>query len=67
MRTLTLIDTATERLVFTATVGDGHVELRGTGDDFDELGDHVAAEANHTVDRRRGKRLDTAFDALRRS
>lgn len=67
LRTLTLIDTATERLVFTATVGDGHVELRGTDDDFDELADHVAAEANHTVDRRRRKRLDTAFDALRRS
>ena len=67
LRTLTLIDTATERLVFSATVAHGHVMLHGTVDEFEELGDYVAAEANHTTDRRRRKRLDTAFDTLRRT
>ncbi len=67
LRTLTLIDASTERLVFAAAIDDDHgvVLLVGTGDDFDELIDHIAAEANHTTNRRHQKRLDTAFDTLR--
>ena len=66
MRTLTLVDTATERLLFAASVVGCRVELFGTEDEFEELAEYVAAEANHAADRRRQKRLDIAFDSLRR-
>lgn len=66
LRTLALLDAATERLVFAATINDaGEAVLVGSQDDLDELADHVAAEANHTDNRRHQKRLDAAFDLLR--
>lgn len=70
LRSLMLLDTVSERLVFRAQVVDGVVVLSGNEDDLDELAGCVAAEANHEEDRRRQKRLDAAFgvlnDALKR-
>ena len=67
LRTLAHLDIATERVVFAAAVIDGRAVLIGSENDFEELGDYVAAEANHTADRRRQKRLDATFAALRDS
>ena len=64
LRSLRLIDTDGERLVFrTRTVGD-EIVLAGEEDDLDELIGYVAAEANHEKDRRRQRRLDAAFEVL---
>ncbi len=63
LRSLVLLDTDCERLVFRATVDDEGVVLFGD-DDFEELIGYVAAEANHEEDRRRQKRLDAAFATL---
>jgi hypothetical protein len=38
--------------------------LTGSEDDLYELTGYVAAEANHDDDRRRQKRLDTAFTVI---
>ena len=65
LRSLVLVDSAGERMIFTARVVDGSVVLHGDLDDLDELIGYVAAEANHERNRRRQKRLDAAFDALR--
>lgn len=73
LRSLMLLDTASERLVFRAqVVGEGdEIVVSGDEDEIDELVGYVAAEANHEGDRRRQKRLDLAFqvlnDALRRA
>lgn len=64
LRTLTLVDSAGERLIFRATDSTDGVALVGSEDDLDELIGYVAAEANHENNRRRQKRLDAAFDAL---
>jgi hypothetical protein len=64
LRSLMLMDTAAQRLVFRASVSDEGVVLAGDDDAFDELLDGVAEEANHEEDRRRRKRLDDAFDVL---
>ena len=64
LRGLMLLDTASERLVFRAGAADEGVVLSGDQDDFDELIDYVAAEANHEQNRRHQKRLDTAFEVL---
>lgn len=64
LRSLMLIDTAGERLVFRALPTDQGIVLGGDADDLDELIGYVAAEANHEDDPRRQKQLDTAFDAL---
>ena len=40
------------------------VVLTGSEDDLDEMIGYVAAEANHEEDRRRQKRLDTAFAVI---
>jgi hypothetical protein len=64
LRSLVLLDTDCERLVFRATVDDEGVILFGDDDDFEELIGYVAAEANHEADRRRQKRLDAAFTML---
>jgi len=64
LRSLRLVDTDGERLVFrTRTVGD-EIVLAGEEDDLDELIGYVAAEANHEKDRRRQRRLDAAFEVL---
>jgi hypothetical protein len=64
LRTLMLIDSTSERLVFRARPYEYDVILRGNEDDLDELIGYVAAEANHEPDRRRQKRLDAAFEML---
>jgi hypothetical protein len=64
LQSLMLIDTAGERLVFRAGGGEHGVVLTGSKDDLDELIGYVAAEANHEEDRRRQKRLDTAFTVI---
>jgi hypothetical protein len=64
LRSLALLDSDCERLVFRATVDDEGVVLFGDDDDFEELVGYVAAEANHEEDRRRQKRLDAAFTTL---
>lgn len=64
LRSLMLLDTVSERLVFRAQVVEGVIVLSGDEDDLDELAGYVAAEANHEDDRRRQKRLDAAFEAL---
>lgn len=64
LRSLMLLDTASERLVFRAQLVEGVIVLSGDEDDLDELAGYVAAEANHEEDRRRQKRLDAAFGVL---
>ncbi len=64
LRSLTLLDTVGERLVFRATVSNDGVVLAGDEEDLDDLADYIAPAANHESDRRRQKRLDEAFDAL---
>lgn len=64
LRGLALVDSAGERLIFRATPSADGIVLVGTEDDLEELTEFVAAEANHEHDRRRQKRLDTAFDEL---
>jgi hypothetical protein len=66
LRDLQLLDSDTERLVFTAEAFEEGVALFGDDDDIDELMGYVAAEANHEVNRRRQRRLDEAFEILRR-
>lgn len=62
LRGLTLLDTASGRLVYRAAVSDEGVVLTGYEDDFDELIDCVATEANYEQNRRRQKHLDAAFE-----
>ncbi len=64
LRSLVLVDTAIERLVFRAGVSEEGIVLAGDEDDLDELIGYVAAEANHEENRRRHKRLDAAFEVL---
>ena len=64
LRSLLLLDTACERLVFRARHTDEGVLLAADDEDLEELVGYVAAEANHETDRRRQKRLDQAFEAL---
>lgn len=64
LRTLLLLDTAAERLVYRAEATEQVVVLAGDEDAFEELIESVAAEANHEQDRRQQKRLDAAFQAL---
>lgn len=64
LRTLALIDSAGERLIFRATASVDGIVLLGTEDDLEELIEYIAAEANHEDDRRRQRRLDDASDIL---
>lgn len=64
LRSLMLVDSVCERLIFRASVVDGRIVLEGDLDDLDELIGHVAAEANHEEDRRRQRRLDAAYKVL---
>lgn len=61
LQSLMLIDTAGERLVFRTRRTEHGIVMSGSDDDLDELIDSLAAEANHESDRRRQRRLDTAF------
>ena len=67
LRDLRLVDTAGERLVFRARLADDadSAVLAAGEDDLEELLGYVAAESNHEKDRRRQKRLDQAFEALK--
>lgn len=51
LRSLTLIDSTGERLVFRARPSEHGIVLRGNEDDVDELIGYVAAEANREPDR----------------
>ncbi len=64
LRTLLLLDTAAERLVYRAEATEQGIVVAGDEDAFVELIESVAPAANHEQDRRRQKRLDTAFRAL---
>jgi hypothetical protein len=64
LRSLTMVDTDSERVGFRAHVIDEGIVLCGAIDDLDELIGYVAFEANHEEDRRRQKRLDVAFELL---
>lgn len=64
LRSLVLVDSDGERLIFRAGVAEEGVVLDTDEDNLDELLGFVAAEANHEEDRRRRKRLDQAFIAL---
>lgn len=64
LRSLALVDSAGERLIFSSSVVDGRIVLAGDVADFDELTGYVAAEANHECNHSRQKRLDAAFEAL---
>lgn len=71
LRDLRLLDTDCERMVFAARADPDGADPDALGasldldaEDLDELIGCVAAEANHEDDRRRQKRLDSAFKAL---
>lgn len=65
LRSLMLLDTTAERIVFRSRTSSEGIVLAAAEDDLDELIDSVAAEANHELDPRRRKRLDHAFEVLR--
>jgi hypothetical protein len=65
LREVRLLDSDCERLVFAIRAHNDDAVLVGTVDDLDELIGFVAAEANHEPNRRRQRRLDAAFEALR--
>lgn len=60
LRTLLLLDTTAERIVFRARASAEGIVLDADEDDLDELTEHLAAESNLEHDRRRQKRLDRA-------
>jgi len=64
LRSLVLVDSAGERVIFRATPSADGIVLAGTDDELEELIEYVAAEANHEHQRRRQQRLDHAFDVL---
>lgn len=64
LRDLQLLDSDTERLVFSAEATEDGIVLFGDDDDLDELMGYVAAETNHEENRRRQRRLDDAFQIL---
>jgi hypothetical protein len=67
LRDLRLLDLDCERLVFRIHTDHDHPDiavLTVTDDELEELIGFVAAEANHEPNRRRQRRLDTAFHTL---
>jgi hypothetical protein len=58
------IGVETPALLAAATVDDAAVVLAGTEAELDDVLGHVAAEANHTRDRRRRVALDAAYARL---
>ena len=64
LRSVMLADAVTEALVYGAAWSPSGAVLTGTFNEFDELVDAVAAEANHEPVRRRVRRLDAVFAGL---
>lgn len=64
LRDLLFLDPAAERRVFAMTAHRRGAALRASTADLEELGEAVAAEANHEPNRRRQRQLDAAFDAV---
>jgi hypothetical protein len=64
LRGLHLLDPDAERLVFRIRAHPDGAAVTATADDLEELIGFVAAEANHEPNRRRQRRLDTAFNVL---
>lgn len=68
LRDVLFLDTAIERLAYRAEItDDGQAVLAGSPEDFDELLDSVAAQANHEDNQRHQKRFDDAFAALQQA
>jgi hypothetical protein len=67
LRGLMLLDTTSERVVFRARPAASCVVLTSTIDHLGELIEYVAAEADHEANRRRRRRLDSAFEALKQA
>jgi hypothetical protein len=61
LRKCEFLDIECDRIVFGGRVQFGDVIVTGTHDGFEMLAEWVAAEANHEPNRRREKRLDTAY------
>jgi hypothetical protein len=66
LRALEVVDLECERVIFGASADDAGIWLTITEEDLEELMGTVAAEANHEPDRRRQRRLDTAFSAIKK-
>jgi hypothetical protein len=64
LRSLRLLDTDRERLVFQARASSEGIELPADDQDLDDLIGFVAAEANHETNRRRQNSLDVVFAVL---
>jgi hypothetical protein len=58
------IDRHYERLLYSARLGPGGVELSGPEEDFEELEGVVAFEANHAPTKKAQRRWDDVFDHL---
>ena len=67
LRSISLIDTETERLIYTAHMTRNGAVLHGTEDDFDDLLGYIAAEANHTPNRTHRQQLDQAYGHITRA
>ena len=61
LREIEFIGNESERIVLGGKVEHGVVILTGTHEGLEQLAEWVAAEANHEPNRRREKRLDSAF------
>lgn len=65
LRTVMLLDTDVERVVYAARTSDsGRVVLEGSPDTLGTLIESVAADAKNEPNRRRQQQLDYAYDAL---
>lgn len=64
LRDVLFVDEAAERIIFGAYIDRDSVVLEGDVDEFEDLLDSIAAEANHDDNRRRQRRWDAAFAAL---
>ena len=62
----TMIDDTMLAMLHRSKVTDEMAVVRGTLDDFDELAGYVAAEANHTKDRKLRKHLDAILMSIER-
>ncbi|MFC9839314.1 DUF3024 domain-containing protein [Rhodococcus sp. NPDC127530] len=64
LRSIMVLDTDCERVVFAAYADGDDIILPIRDDDLDELIGYVASESNHEPNRRRRQRLDAAFTVL---